>query len=264
MEDAVEGFDNLGFIDDEELDPKVERTLEDLQDVSWGVIEKILQDRTYEPTLNEAKVVLTYLATESTTETNSPAARNECKPISKLIHSEVDLNLLKRKVPSETPLYFGNIARDDDQDSNAAIFYGELREAGFFERLNLETSDSLAVFLAQHLDTYEPAVIQDMTESGAFTFTYTLLHDLHISSSASNRVAELCLEYVDRLQKDPTKNKLWTVYNYYLDEFTDWGRRRLFSPTDLDRENPNFKAEIYLYIIENGLPHALNMVRSDM
>ena len=158
-----------------------------------------------------------------------------------------------------------NIAIESTGDSNAIILSRELFSAGFFERLDLETSDELALFMAEHLEDYEPAVIQEFSESGVYTWTYILLHDIHMSTEAQAEVANLSLSYVDKIVNDPEKYSTRdSVYYYYLGEFTKWGERRIFSPSELDPQAKDFQAEIYMYVKQNGLPRILNMLRADM
>ena len=252
------------FVDDETLDQKVESTIENLRDISRGIIEKVSTDRTYTATLDEAKVAVSLLAFESATEGNYNAPLNACKPVADFINAELDLEDIKGKVPSETSAYYQDVVDESDQDSNASILYRELNRVGFFERFDLETSDKLAIFMAEHLEDYEPAVTQEWSESGAYTFPFTLLHKVHMSSEAQFKVANIAKDYVERVKTDPTKDHTSEEYRYYLDEFELWGNRKLESPRTLDTESSNFKEQMYLYVVQNGLPRTLNMLRADM
>jgi len=92
------------FADDEVLDPEVEKTLDNLREISRGVLEKIVSDRTYEPSLDEAKVVMSLLALESATEGSWNAPLNACKPVTDFINFEMDLEDIRSKTPENTPL----------------------------------------------------------------------------------------------------------------------------------------------------------------
>lgn len=250
------------FIDDEVADPELVERRRIINNISDSVLERALTDPDYDPSVEEAKLVVTAMAMNGI-DSNYNVTINNSAPLVKAAFEDIDIAVLEPTIMEGTPL-MNDIYKDLEgmADSKAHIIHSAMDRAGLVERLSQDDQDDLAVFMASHLDEY-----YDCFDTFAINNPYilTLFHDLSVSEEALPQVSGYVVDHVANLVQVQKSEARGDDMRYYLDEILRWNNERvLIRGLATHERNQNLDMFFGQVLARHGLARILNTVDEEM